>query len=371
MTSLRQECFSWRIASLDVPSDDLQQYIKPVTALWDQHPNMPPVEVRRVLPELSTLDWPGREILDAGQMLWLYRALGQRDMEWRDVVGCGHARLFALAKSEMQEEVCKQISLGGYWAIAITEPSGGSDPLSMHTMVRVVDGKYCLDGEKVFVGRVKESDGILVFSRNQCSTGISIFALPTDAFGISIKPLSGRGLSATSWSKITFQSVALKSEWRVGLEGQGMSLLHRHFAYWRSMMSACVIGAAESLLVEVAQFARQRQIASGLLSQATHFQISFAQAVARLRGAWALVQQAAFAVCKNEAEAEAACLAKADAVAAALDAVEVWQRFMGARSFCANSHGTRQSSAIEAFRNADGATDALYVAVAKRFLEVG
>lgn len=366
---VRPYFFHWRLASLDLPPSSVQKHIKDMSSVLTGGTCKTTVEARQQLPAISACDWPGSEELNVSQMLWLYRAAGQLDLEWRDVPGCGHARLFGLAECEHSEKIRTEIGCGRYWSVAITEPDGGSDPLSMKT-VALFDGQHFrINGEKMFVGRILEADGVIVFTRNERSPGLSAFALHRQQAGISSSILSSSGLTGTSWSQVLFQDVSVDLSWRIGAEGQGMSLLHRQFAYWRLMMTAAVIGAAESLLVELATFARQRNIASGSLHQAPHFQIEFARVIGRMRGAWALVVQTAEQIIIRSAESEVACLAKAEGVSAALECVEIWRRFMGARAFLSDTSGARQARAIEAFRSADGATDALYVAVAKRLLE--
>lgn len=362
--------FQWRLASTDLPDKPIAQHIQAIHNLYRIDGLKPVKWARERLPQLCACDWPKQEVLTASQMLWIYRAVGQIDMDWRDVPGCGHARVIALAQSDLVGEVYPLVQGGQYWAIAITEPEGGSDPLSMSTCATLEGDDYILNGEKIFVGRVQEAAKILLFARSARSYGLTLFAIDASAQGIDLETLRGNGLLQTSWSRLTLRNVRVPASYRVGLEGQGMSLLHRHFAYWRTMMSAAVIGAAESLLVEVANFARTRQIVTGALHEAPHFQIEFAHVVGRIRGAWALIQQAAASTILRECETEAGCLAKADAVSAALECVDLWRRFMGARAYLADTPGTRQSSAIEAFRSADGATDALYAAVGKRLLEI-
>ena len=87
-------------------------------------------------------DWP------AARMAQLFRQCGRLDLELRDLVGGGHARLMTLAPARTFDALLATIARGAaYCAVAITEPDIGSDVQAIATTA-----VPCADGASSKIG---------------------------------------------------------------------------------------------------------------------------------------------------------------------------------------------------------------------------
>src|SRR6266545_3625677 len=73
-------------------------------------------------------------------------------------------------------------------AIAVTEPSGGSDVSGLRTEARRVEGGFRISGEKIAITLATVASVALVYARepgSQGYQGVSCFAVPLDAPGVT------------------------------------------------------------------------------------------------------------------------------------------------------------------------------------------
>jgi cyclohexanecarboxyl-CoA dehydrogenase len=87
-------------------------------------------------------------------------------------------------------------------AIAVTEPSGGSDAAHLRTTARRVDAGYALNGEKIGITHAVTAEIAIVYARQPDSTGargVSAFLVPLRADGVSRTPTDAMGCLPLGW----------------------------------------------------------------------------------------------------------------------------------------------------------------------------
>jgi len=142
--------------------------------------------------------------------------------------------------------MCSGQTLGSY---CLTEPGSGSDAGSITTRA-VRDGDhYVLTGAKAFISGAGATELLVVMARTGEAgpRGISAFAVPADSAGISY----GRKEEKLGWNSqptrtITFDSVLVPAENRLGAEGEGFKIAMKGLDGGRLNISACSIGAAQA-----------------------------------------------------------------------------------------------------------------------------
>jgi alkylation response protein AidB-like acyl-CoA dehydrogenase len=148
---------------------------------------------------------------------------------------------------------------------ALTEETGGSDPLSMTTeAVSDLDSPtgYCLSGRKAFVTAAPVAGLALTFART--APGRSPFALtgflvPTDLAGITRgTPLPKLALSDIPMGNLDFDQVRLPARAAVTPEGGGMALLMDTTTWERALLFSYAVGIAQRKLDQLCAWLGER-----------------------------------------------------------------------------------------------------------------
>src|ERR1700742_3322988 len=107
-------------------------------------------------------------------------------------------------------------------ALAVTEPSGGSDVRSIQTRARKDGGDWIIDGQKVFIGNGGIADVHVVVATVDPEAGHrgqGVFIVPKGAAGLSmLRKLDKRGSRASHTGEIVFENCRVPGEHLLGGE---------------------------------------------------------------------------------------------------------------------------------------------------------
>ncbi len=146
-------------------------------------------------------------------------------------------------------------------ALAITEPSGGSDVARLRTTARLEDGHWVIDGEKVFITSGLRADWITVAVRtgSKGPAGISLIAVPGDAPGLARTPLAKMGWWCSDTAQLRFENCRVPAANLIGDEGAGFRAIMENFNGERLAMAGGAVAFAQVCHDEALEWARQRQ----------------------------------------------------------------------------------------------------------------
>jgi acyl-CoA dehydrogenase len=146
-------------------------------------------------------------------------------------------------------------------ALAITEPSGGSDVAQLRTTARLDGGQWVIDGEKVFITSGMRADWMTVAVRTggRGAAGISLLAVPGDAPGLTRAPLAKMGWWCSDTAQLRFDSCRVAADHLIGEENKGFATIMGNFNGERLLMSAGACAFAQVCYDEALDWARQRQ----------------------------------------------------------------------------------------------------------------
>lgn len=147
-------------------------------------------------------------------------------------------------------------------AIAVTEPSGGSDVSNLATSARRVPGGWRLRGEKIAITHATSAAIGLVYAREPGSTGyqgISCFVVPLDAEGVTRSHTPGMGALPLCWGGLAFDDVFVPDDHLVGEPGRGFGAAMEHFDFSRPALGLLCLGAAQASIDEAVAWACQRE----------------------------------------------------------------------------------------------------------------
>ncbi len=158
-------------------------------------------------------------------------------------------------------------------ALAMTEPSTGSDVQSIKTRA-VKDGNaYRLTGQKTFISNGQHADLIIVAAKTDPSEGakgVSLVILETEgAAGFSRgRNLEKVGQHAADTSELFFDNIEIPPENILGgEEGRGFYQMMEQLPQERLAIACCAVGAIEGAVERTIAYCKEREAFGGPLTQ--------------------------------------------------------------------------------------------------------
>ncbi len=143
--------------------------------------------------------------------------------------------------------------------ICMTEPDAGSDLNSITTLAKVFDNHYLLSGQKTWVTSAPYADFFTVFSRTDNHEKLSIFCVPANLDGVQVgKNIGKLGVCGSITSEVTFDEVALPTNYLLGVIGEGNKYLREILAEIRIMTAALAVGVATAAFDDAIEYANTR-----------------------------------------------------------------------------------------------------------------
>ncbi|MGV9712513.1 acyl-CoA dehydrogenase family protein [Gordonia sp. NPDC003424] len=186
-----------------------------------------------------------------------------------------HSNLILPYLMEYATEEQKQRWLPGFcsgdimFAIAMTEPGTGSDLANIATTAKLSeDGShYVLDGSKTFITGGALADRVLVVCRTSPfdtanrRAGLSILVVDTTSEGFAVgRKLEKIGLKASDTAELSFSSVKVPVEDRLGDEGAGFSYLTHNLAQERLTIAIGASATAAAAVQHALAYTKERDV---------------------------------------------------------------------------------------------------------------
>lgn len=155
------------------------------------------------------------------------------------------------------------------FALALTEPRGGSDAANLAVAARRDGGDYVLSGEKSSISMADQADAAVVFARTggAGARGVSAFLVPLDLPGISRTRFNDLGSKAVGRGSIFFDDVRIPGAWRLAEEGQGFVQVMQGFDYSRALIGLQCCATAQASLDETWAYVTERQAFGAPIAQ--------------------------------------------------------------------------------------------------------
>jgi alkylation response protein AidB-like acyl-CoA dehydrogenase len=299
---------------------------------------------------------------------------GWHDLDLRDATGLGHGALVLDATgTAVRDRWLSRIGAGDLVGIAATERHGGSRIQEITTRAMLTSGRHWLiSGEKVWVSRLREAHGLVVFFRNPAGQ-ISAAIVSATAPGLSREPIAPAGLGGWSWGVLRLHQVPIDASAElIGPPGTGLSIFREHFARYRPLVTATALGAAAGIHSAVAQ-ALAARVRVGMLPRVRDSALitlgrTHAALLAALLGTLATVRLGEAGDLRASLWAR---IGKAHGVDTALAATDELGPLLGAAGFAAASPLVKARADLAALCYADGIHDSLYRSGGKTLLDGG
>ena len=151
-------------------------------------------------------------------------------------------------------------------AFGVTEPNAGSDTTKLQTTAIRKGDKYVVNGQKMFISRVLQSDLMLLLAR---TTPVDQVRKKTDGlsvFLIDIRPLKGKGLEVRplkmmmnhSTNALFFDNMEIPADSLIGQEGKGFSYILDGMNAERILVASDSLGDARWFIEKAVAYSSQR-----------------------------------------------------------------------------------------------------------------
>ncbi|WP_405904134.1 acyl-CoA dehydrogenase family protein [Streptomyces sp. NBC_00656] len=200
-------------------------------------------------------------------------------------------------------------------AIAMTEPSAGSD-LKAITTRAVRDGdSYLISGSKTFISNGSQADLIVVAAKTDPDAGakgISLIVVETaDAPGFTRgKVLDKIGQHGADTSELFFDNVRVPATNLLGDEGQGFAMMMSQLRQERLIIGIGAVAATELALELTVEHAKQRKMFGKRLFDLQNTRFVLAECATRTRIARVFLDDCVGAHMAGELEAATAAMCK-------------------------------------------------------------
>ena len=237
-----------------------------------------------------------------------------------------HAQMYTMGtllrhgSAAQRERYLPEIASGALrlQAFGVTEPSSGTDTLSLRTMAVREGDSYRVNGQKVWTSRAEHSDLMLLLARTtpkeqvaRKGEGLSVFLVDLRSVvgrGVTIRPL--RTMMNHATTEVFFDDLLVPAENLIGEEGQGFCYILDGMNAERILIAAECLGDARWFIERGCAYAKERQVFGRPIGQNQGIQFPLARAYSQLQAARLMVAEACRLYDGGERCGEQANLAK-------------------------------------------------------------
>jgi acyl-CoA dehydrogenase len=243
-------------------------------------------------------------------------------------------------------------------AFGVTEPDAGSDTTSISTRADKQGTKYIVNGRKVFISRVLQSDLMLLLCRTtpaeQCAKrtdGLSVLLVDLRraiGHGLDVRPLD---LMVNHHSnELIFDNLEVPTENLVGEEGKGFRYILSSMNAERILIASEAIGDGRYFVEKAVAYANSRRVFDRPIGQNQGVQFPIAKAYTAVEAARLMRDKAAHMFDEGGNPGEEANVAKFLSAEAAWEAANTCMDIHGGYSMAAEYHIERKFREARLFR---------------------
>jgi len=251
---------------------------------------------------------------------------------------------------EMKRELLPKLCSGEMkFCMALTEPDAGINTTAIKTFASRDGNGWRLNGRKIWITAVPDSQKMLVIARTQRleevskrTHGISLFLIDVERKGLTFQSIEKLGTHTLTSSNVFFEDVRVEGEELVGTEHMAWVELWDVLNTERLVTSAAALGSARMALRLGVEYTSQRKVFGNTPVAAYQgVQFPFAQAHAMLSCAREMNFKAAWLCDQGRPYGSEANTAKYVAAEALAMATERSMHSMGGMGFSREMHVER------------------------------
>ena len=148
-------------------------------------------------------------------------------------------------------------------SLAMSEPSAGSDVVSMKLKAEKRNDYFLLNGSKMWITNGPDADTLVVYAKTDVTAGpkgITAFLIEKDMKGFSTgKKLDKLGMRGSNTSELIFENCEVPYENVLGEEGKGVNVLMSGLDYERVVLAAGPVGIMAGAMDVVVPYIHERE----------------------------------------------------------------------------------------------------------------
>ena len=178
-------------------------------------------------------------------------------------------------------------------SMGVTEPSTGSDTTQLKTSAVKKDGRWVVNGQKVWISRIQHSDMMILLARTtplaevqKRSEGLSCFLIDLKnaiGSGLTVRPIPNMVNHETN--ELFFDNLELPDDSLLGPEGQGFKTLLDGLNAERTLIAAECIGDGYWFIDRATRYASERVVFGRAIGQNQGVQFPIAEAYIEVEAA--------------------------------------------------------------------------------------
>ncbi|MBE1290980.1 MAG: isovaleryl-CoA dehydrogenase [Rhodobacteraceae bacterium] len=148
-------------------------------------------------------------------------------------------------------------------ALAMSEPSAGSDVVSMKLRAEKRNDRFVLNGNKYWITNGPDADTLVVYAKTDPDAGprgITAFLIEKEMKGFSTSPHFDKlGMRGSNTAELVFEDVEVPFENVLGEEGKGVAVLMSGLDYERVVLAGIGTGIIAACLDEIMPYMVERK----------------------------------------------------------------------------------------------------------------
>jgi acyl-CoA dehydrogenase len=261
-------------------------------------------------------------------------------------------------------------------SMAVTEPAAGTDTTKIRTTAVRRGDRYVVNGQKVFISRVRHSDLMILLARTtpveqvrRRSGGLSIFIVDLrDAIGhgLTLRPIAN--LVNHETSELFFDDLEVPIENLIGDEGDGFRYILDGLNAERTLIAAECIGDGYWFVDRATAYAKERVVFDRPIGKNQGVQFPIADAYIEVEAANLMRYRACDLYDAGEACGAEAYMAKHLAAKASWESANVCLQTYGGFGFACECDVERKFRETRLYQVAPISTNMIYAYVAEHVL---
>ena len=223
--------------------------------------------------------------------------------------GACHAQMYIMGtvlrhgSDEQKQRYLPKIATGELrlQAFGVTEPSSGTDTLSLRTTAVREGNGYVVNGQKIWTSRAQYSDLMLLLARTtpkdrvaKRTDGLSVFLVDMrEALGngLEIRPI--RTMINHQTNELFFDNMHIPADALIGEEGRGFRYILDGMNAERILVASDALGDARFFIDRAVEYANDRSVFGRPIGQNQGIQFPIAEAYAQTAAAELMMRKAA------------------------------------------------------------------------------
>jgi acyl-CoA dehydrogenase len=216
--------------------------------------------------------------------------------------------LVKYGSEELKDDLLPKVADGetSIQAFGLTEPNAGSDSTSIETRAEREGDEYVVNGQKIWISRVDQSDYIVLMARTtpkdeveKRTRGLTMLLVNLeDAYdqgGLEIEQIDKTASNFVHSYELFFEDLRIPAENVIGEEGAGFYQMLDGLNEERLAIAAECIGLGEAAIEAGVEYANQREVFDRKIGSNQAIQHPLAESHARVQAAKQMVYSAASA----------------------------------------------------------------------------